>query len=52
MVHDALRHMEDKGISPEESWLQVLKEASGSAFVGTLLICLARSNTHMCYPIG
>ncbi|KAG8216714.1 cytochrome P450 [Butyriboletus roseoflavus] len=33
MVHDALRHAEDKGISPEESWMQALKEASGSAFV-------------------
>ncbi|KAF8553325.1 cytochrome P450 [Imleria badia] len=33
MVHDAMRHMEEKGISPEESWMQALKEASGTAFL-------------------
>ena len=46
MVHDALRHIEGKGISPEESWMDALKEASGTAFLGTLLSCLARSSTH------
>ncbi|KAG6371202.1 cytochrome P450 [Boletus reticuloceps] len=33
MVHDAVRHMEEKGISPEESWMQALKEASGTVFL-------------------
>ncbi|KAG6371203.1 cytochrome P450 [Boletus reticuloceps] len=33
MVHDALRRMEEKRISPEESWIQALKEASGTAFL-------------------
>ncbi|KAF8121605.1 cytochrome P450 [Boletus edulis] len=33
MVHDGLRRMEDKGIPPEESWMQALKEASGTAFL-------------------
>ena len=37
MVHDALREMEEKGISPEKPWMDALKEASGSAFLGTLL---------------
>lgn len=36
MVHDALREMEDKGTVPEESWMDGLKEAAGSAFLGTL----------------
>ncbi|KAN0084465.1 Cytochrome P450, partial [Tylopilus felleus] len=33
MVHDALREMENKGISPDQSWMDALKEASGTAFV-------------------
>ncbi|KAI9567602.1 cytochrome P450 [Boletus coccyginus] len=33
MVQDALREMEKKGVSPEESWMDALKEASGSAFL-------------------
>ncbi|KAF8550832.1 cytochrome P450 [Imleria badia] len=33
MVHDALRHTEENGITPEESWMQALKEASGTAFL-------------------
>ncbi|KAH0835878.1 cytochrome P450 [Lanmaoa asiatica] len=33
MVHDALRHLEEKGISPEESWMEILKHASGTAFL-------------------
>ncbi|KAI9567596.1 cytochrome P450 [Boletus coccyginus] len=33
MVHDALREMEEKGISPEQSWMDTLKEVSGSAFL-------------------
>jgi len=33
MVHDALREMEEKGISPEKSWMVALKEASGTAFL-------------------
>jgi hypothetical protein len=43
MVHDALREMEEKGISPEKSWMDRLKEASGTVFLGKLLRCLARS---------
>ena len=37
MVQDALREMEEKGTSPEESWMVGLKEAAGSAFLGRLL---------------
>lgn len=37
MVHDALREMEEKGTSPEEPWMVGLKEAAGSAVMGTLL---------------
>jgi len=33
MVHDALREMEEKGISPEKSWMDRLKEASGTVFL-------------------
>ena len=43
MVHDALREMEEKGISPEKWWMDALKEASGTAFIGTLLRCLKRT---------
>ena len=50
MVHDALREMEEKGISPEKSWMDALKEASGTAFFGTLPRCLARTFTDACYP--
>lgn len=50
MVYDALRHMEEKGISPEESWMEALKEASGAAFLGTLFICLVGHSTHVCCP--
>ena len=46
MVHDALRHVEEKRIPPEESWLQTLKEASGTAFLGAFLSSLVRSFTH------
>ena len=42
MVHNALRHMEENGILPEESWMKALKDASGSAFLGMPLRCLAR----------
>ncbi|KAF8440327.1 cytochrome P450 [Boletus edulis BED1] len=41
MVHDAMGQLEEKSISPEESWMQELKGASGTAFLGTLL----RSNS-------
>lgn len=37
MVHDALRQMEGKGVSPDEAWTTDLMIASGSAFLGTLL---------------
>lgn len=43
LVHDALRHMEEKGITPDESWMEQLKGASGTAFFGILLRCLTRS---------
>ncbi|KAF8552144.1 cytochrome P450 [Imleria badia] len=33
VVHDALRVMEEKGITPEESWMQALKEASATVFL-------------------
>ncbi|KAN0084464.1 Cytochrome P450 [Tylopilus felleus] len=33
MVHDALRCMEDKGIPCDKSWMEGLKEASGTAFL-------------------
>ena len=49
MVSDALRHMEEKGTSPEESWMEVLKKAAGSAFLGMTVGCLARSFAHVCY---
>lgn len=47
MVHDALRGMEDKGISPEQLWMDGLKEASGSAFLGTLPWCLPDENRYL-----
>ncbi|KAF8549589.1 cytochrome P450 [Imleria badia] len=33
MVHDALQEMEEKGTSPEQSWMDDLKGASGTAFL-------------------
>ncbi|KAN0084468.1 Cytochrome P450 [Tylopilus felleus] len=33
MTHDALREMEEKGVSPDQSWMDGLKEASGTAFL-------------------
>ena len=50
MVNDALREMEERGISPEKSWMDALKEASGTAFLGTLLRWLARTFADACYP--
>ena len=50
MVHDALREMEEKGISPENSWMDALKGASATAFLGALLRCLTRTFTNACYP--
>ena len=49
MVSDALRHMEEKGTSARESWMEALKEASGTAFLGELFICLIEYFTHVCY---
>lgn len=37
MVYDALRQIEEKGILPEASWIETLKGASGTAFLGTVL---------------
>jgi hypothetical protein len=48
MVHDALREMEEKAISPEKSWMDGLKEAGGSAFLGTLLRFLTRTFSDAC----
>jgi hypothetical protein len=50
MVRDALREMEEKGISPEKSWMVALREASGTAFTGTLLRYFMRTFTNACYP--
>ncbi|KAF8546671.1 cytochrome P450 [Imleria badia] len=33
MVHDALLHVEEKGILPDESWTKDLKEAAATAFL-------------------
>ena len=52
IIYDALRHVEEKGISPEESWMEALKKTSGSALLGAMLECLARSFAHACYPIS
>lgn len=35
MVHDALRNMEEKGIVPDQSWMEALKGASATSFLGT-----------------
>ena len=34
MVHNALRNMEEKGTLPDESWMNALKEAAATAFLG------------------
>jgi hypothetical protein len=45
MVHDALREMEEKGISPEKSWMDRLKEASGTVFLAASeTVCDAMSS--------
>lgn len=36
MVHDALRHVEEKGVLPDESWTKHLKEVAATAFLGRL----------------
>jgi hypothetical protein len=46
MVHDALRNAEDKGILPDESWTENLKEAAATAFLGRLFRYSDRSFTH------
>jgi len=43
MVHDALRRMEEEGISSKGLLIEVLKEAAGSAFLGTLLMSRSRA---------
>ena len=50
MVRDALRRMEEEGISSKGFFVEQLKEAAGSAFLGTLLGCLARSLPHARNP--
>jgi len=42
--------MDEKGISPEKPWMEELKQASGSAFLGTLLRHPTRTFTDACYP--
>ena len=49
MVHDALQGMEEKGTSPEKSWMDALKEASGSAFLGTFSKFQMKPFTDVCY---
>ena len=39
MVHDAMRSMEEKGTVPDESWMEALKEAAATSFLGTHFIC-------------
>ena len=48
MVHDALRNAEDKGISPDGSWTESLKEAAATAFLGGSFRYSDRSFTHLC----
>lgn len=49
MVRDALQHIEKNGTSHEESWMKALKEACGTAFLGTVLGCPSRAFTHACH---
>ena len=44
--------MEEKGTSPERSWMDELKGASGTAFLSTLFIYLAGSFADECLPTG
>ena len=43
MVRDALENMEEKGASPDESWMKALKEAAATAFLGMQFITLVNS---------
>ena len=49
MVHDALQEMEEKGTLPEKSWMDALKDASGSAFLGTFSKFQMKPFTDACY---
>ena len=49
MVHDALREMEEKDITPDQSWMDELKGASATAFLGTLARDLRDFFTDPCY---
>lgn len=48
MVHDALQEMEEKGITPDQAWMDELKGASGTAFLGTQVrgVCEISSLIH------
>ena len=48
MVHDALRGVEEKGISPDESWMKALKEAAATAFLGAVFMTLVEVFTDCC----
>ena len=50
MVNDALRGVGEKGILPEKSWMDALKEASGSAFLGNAAQMSCENFTDACYP--
>ena len=49
MVHDALQEMEEKGTLPEKSWMDALKDASGSAFLGTFSKFQMKPFTDVCH---
>lgn len=51
MVHDALRGMEEKGISAEQTRMDNLKAASGTAFLGMCVSCLKGVVTDLWHPI-
>ena len=43
MVHGALQNVEEKGTSPDESWMTALKEAAATAFLGMWFVSLVKS---------
>lgn len=42
--------MEEKGAPPDESWMNALKEAAATAFLGTLFIPLVKILFVYCFP--
>lgn len=49
MVHDALRAIEEKGTVPDKSWIEVLKEAAATAFLGMHFIFRSISTHTLCF---